>query len=102
MRGLLAVLITVSLGWLPSQQAPAAILTVTNPIQADFTFAATAAGASLFPAPAGVPLPLRAVGNMTFAIDDDGTSSTAAFTNATGRLFGVSPPTPLPFLPLLN
>ncbi|QDV23372.1 hypothetical protein Q31a_16700 [Aureliella helgolandensis] len=99
MRSLLCGFVIASCGLMPSLKAFGAIVIVENLIQADFTFTATDAGAQIFPAPAGVPLALRARGNMAFAIDDDGVSSTAAFTNATGQLTGISPTPPdlLPF-----
>lgn len=99
MRNLLFGLVIASLGLLPTQRAVGAIVIVESLIRADFTFAATAAGQQIFGAPEGVPLDLRALGTMTFSIDDDGVSSTASFTNATGKLAGITPPTPPAFLP---
>lgn len=78
--------------------AKAEIVTIQSYITADFQFAATAAGEAAFGAPEGVPLDLRAFGQMTFSFDDTG-GSTVNFTNATGQLPGVTPPTPPGFLP---
>ncbi len=76
----------------------AEILTIQQQIQADFVFTATAAGEAIFGAPEGVPLDLRALGSMSFSLDDTG-GSTVSFTNSTGQLAGVTPPTPPDFLP---
>lgn len=91
---LFAAVVTFSFG----TSARGNIVTFDGMIQADFVFTATAAGEAIFGAPQGVPLPLRALGTMTFSIDDTGGSS-ALFTNATGQLPGVTPPTPPGFLP---
>ncbi|XZE53300.1 PEP-CTERM sorting domain-containing protein [Planctomycetaceae bacterium SH139] len=76
----------------------AEILTIQQQIQADFVFTATAAGEALLGAPEGVPLDMRALGSMTFSLDDTG-GSTVSFTNSTGQLAGVTPPTDPGFLP---
>ncbi len=74
------------------------IVTVTSQIRGDFVFTATEAGQTIFGAPQGVGLNISTLGNMTFSIDDTG-SSTANFTSAVGQLEGISPPTPPGFLP---
>lgn len=74
---------------------------INNRMQADFIFTGTEVGADIFAdfgLEAGVPLPMRAIGDMTFSLDDTGGTS-VNFTDATGQLFGVSPPTPAAFLP---
>lgn len=93
------LILAIAAGLVSLPQATGAIVEFESQIQADFTFAATAAGEAAFGAPAGVPLPLRALGTMSFSIDDDGTSTTVPFVNATGQLPGVTPPTPANFLP---
>jgi hypothetical protein len=75
----------------------AEILTIQQQIQADFVFTATAAGAAIFPVVEGDPLDMRALGSMTFSLDDTG-GSTVSFTNSTGQLAGVAP-TPTNLLP---
>lgn len=95
----LNVCLAVATLWLSlGFSARADLLTIESTFQADFVFTATAAGQSLFGAPEGVPLALRALGPMVFSLDDTGGSS-VPFTNATGQLPGVSPPTPPGFLP---
>ncbi len=98
-RHLRLLFLTTVVGLAGLPQAIGAIVTFESQIRADFTFTATAAGQAAFGAPAGVPLPLRALGQMSFSIDDDGTSTTVPFTDATGQLPGVTPPTPANFLP---
>lgn len=90
-----ATLVCFFLLSVPGRAAP---VTIESLIQADFVFTGTAAGETIFGAPKDFRLDVRAVGNMAFTLDDTG-GSTAAFTAATGQLFGVTPPTPEDFLP---
>lgn len=78
--------------------ARGAIVTIDNTFIADFQFTATALGEAIFNAPEGLPLDVRAIGNLSLSFDDTGGNS-VLFTDATGQLSGVTPPTPLPFLP---
>ena len=88
--------------WAPQNPCNAAVVIIENLIQADFQFEATAAGEVVFGAlgvQQGDVYDLRAVGTMTFSLDDDGTSTTVPFLDAVGQLNGVTPPTPAGFLP---
>jgi hypothetical protein len=92
----LIFLATISLSL--SSAAKADIVNIEGLMQGDFVFTATAAGQQIFGAPEGVPLAVRAIGPLTYSINDTG-GSTVPFTNLVGQVVGATPPTPPSFLP---
>ncbi len=96
------ILITVAVLSLLPGVVRAGDLTFTETMVANFEFSLLG-GTVLNPGPTTPFVPFEAIGNLTFTLDaslnDPSQPTTVPFTNVTGLLNGVTPPSPPEFLP---